>query len=72
MLPGRGHVQHPEIHSRCRDVESVPVKSGNIRDRAHINAFRHYRCGTALETVEVLTVLVNFKVDVTLASNAGF
>jgi hypothetical protein len=47
------------------------MKSGDIRKRAHINTHRHFRCGTALKTVEVLAVLVNFQVDVTLTSNAG-
>jgi hypothetical protein len=48
------------------------MESGDIRERGHINALGHFRCGTALEAVEVLAVLVDFQVDVTLASYAGF
>jgi len=45
------------------------MESGDIRERGHINALGHFRCGTALQAVEVL---VDFQVDVTLASYAGF
>ena len=60
ILPGRGYIQHPVIHARCRDVESVLMKSGNIWESAHINTLGHIRCRTALETVEVQVVLINF------------